>query len=66
MDDLDDLIEELEALKQEHRLLDEQIDALINTPPVDFLGIQRLKKRKLGLKDQIQKLESNMLPDIIA
>jgi hypothetical protein len=35
-------------------------------PPVDMLQVQRLKKRKLSLKDQITRLESRLLPDIIA
>jgi hypothetical protein len=56
----------LEALKSEHRDLDEVIDRLIEKPPFDQLQLQRLKKRKLGLKDQILRLESQLIPDIIA
>jgi hypothetical protein len=56
----------LEALKSEHRDLDEVIDRLLEKPPFDQLQLQRLKKRKLGLKDQIIKLESRLIPDIIA
>ena len=56
----------LEALKSEHRDLDEVIDRLIEKPPFDQLQLQRLKKRKLGLKDQIIRLESQLIPDIIA
>jgi hypothetical protein len=56
----------LEALKSEHRDLDEVIDRLLEKPPFDQLQLQRLKKRKLGLKDQILKLESQLIPDIIA
>lgn len=56
----------LEALRSEHRDLDEVIDRLIEAPPLDQLQLQRLKKRKLGLKDQIIKLESQLIPDIIA
>jgi hypothetical protein len=56
----------LEALRIEHRDLDEVIDRLIEKPPFDQLQLQRLKKRKLGLKDQITKLESRLIPDIIA
>ena len=55
----------LEALRSEHRDLDEVIDRLLEKP-VDQLQLQRLKKRKLGLKDQITKLESRLIPDIIA
>ena len=56
----------LEALKIEHRDLDEVIERLLEKPPFDQLQLQRLKKRKLGLKDQILKLESQLIPDIIA
>jgi hypothetical protein len=56
----------LEALKSEHRDLDEVIERLLEKPPFDQLQLQRLKKRKLGLKDQILKLESQLIPDIIA
>ena len=56
----------LEALKSEHRDLDEVIERLLEKPPFDQLQLQRLKKRKLGLKDQIHKLESQLIPDIIA
>lgn len=56
----------LEALKTEHRDLDEVIDRLVEKPPFDQLQLQRLKKRKLGLKDQIIRLESQLIPDIIA
>ena len=56
----------LEELKSEHRDLDEVIERLLEKPPFDQLQLQRLKKRKLGLKDQILKLESQLIPDIIA
>jgi len=56
----------LEALKSEHRDLDEVIERLLEKPPFDQLQLHRLKKRKLGLKDQILKLESQLIPDIIA
>ena len=56
----------LEALRTEHRDLDHVIDRLIEKPPFDQLQLQRLKKRKLGLKDQILRLESRLIPDIIA
>ena len=66
LDDEEELIEMLEHLKIEHRDLDVVIDQLIQSPPVDFLRLQRLKKRKLALKDQIIKIESMLVPDIIA
>ena len=56
----------LEALKSEHRDLDEVIDRLVEKAPFDQLQLQRLKKRKLGLKDQIIRLESQLIPDLIA
>ena len=56
----------LEELRTEHRDLDAAIQSMSQTPPFNQLQIQRLKKRKLVLKDQIIKLESQLLPDIIA
>ncbi len=64
--DAEALKAKLEALRSEHRDLDEVIDRLIEKAPFDQLQLQRLKKRKLGLKDQIIKLESRLIPDIIA
>ena len=66
MEDRETLQAKLEALRTEHRDLDEVIDRLLENPPFDQLQLQRLKKRKLGLKDQIIKLESQLIPDIIA
>lgn len=66
MEDEDDLREKLIDLKTEHRDLDDTINVLLARQPVDFIQLQRLKKRKLTLKDMIQKLESGLLPDIIA
>lgn len=66
MQDEDELREKLIELKREHKDLDEIIDRLMTAQPVDFLQLQRLKKRKLLLKDAIQKIESGLLPDIIA
>ena len=56
----------LQALEIEHHDLDDVIDRLAIDPGQDRLQLQRLKKRKLGLKDQILKLESQLIPDIIA
>jgi hypothetical protein len=56
----------LEELRIEHRDVDSAIQSLQQTSPFDQLQIQRMKKRKLALKDQITKLESQLLPDIIA
>jgi hypothetical protein len=54
----------LAELMQEHRDLDAAIDALRGSP--DQLQLTRLKKRKLQLKDQITKINDQLLPDIIA
>ena len=61
-----ELKERLAALKSEHRDLDEVIARVSEGGVYDQLVIQRLKKRKLALKDQIARLESQLLPDIIA
>jgi len=66
MPDIKKLREQLAGLKTEHRDLDDIIRQLIERGPYDSLQIQRLKKRKLVLKDQIARLESKLLPDIIA
>lgn len=67
IDDIETLSRQLEELRVEHRDLDEVIARLLERrDAVDLLQIQRLKKRKLVLKDQIHKLESALLPDIIA
>lgn len=66
MDDLAELRRQLEELRSEHRDLDDVIQRLAENGPFDQLQMQRLKKRKLMLKDQIALLESKLLPDIIA
>jgi hypothetical protein len=57
---------ELARLKQEHRDLDVAIDALESMVAGDQLQVQRLKKRKLWLRDRIQFFEDQLTPDIIA
>jgi hypothetical protein len=66
VDDQDTLIGRIAALKAEHRDLDMAIAALIGTGGGDQLGIARLKKRKLALRDEIGMLEDRLIPDIIA
>jgi len=58
--------ERLAQLKSEHRDLDDVIAQISETLPFDQIQVKRLKKRKLLLKDQIMRLESKLLPDIIA
>ena len=57
---------EIERLRQEHRDLDAAIEALAGVGAVDQLQIQRLKKRKLVLRDRVSFLEDQLTPDIIA
>jgi hypothetical protein len=57
---------EMERLKEEHRDLDAAITALIQLGPPDQLQLQRLKKRKLVLRDRIAFLDDQVTPDIIA
>ena len=57
---------QLARLQQEHRDLDAAIGALQGAPGSDILQIQRLKKRKLVLRDRITFIEDQLTPDIIA
>jgi hypothetical protein len=58
--------QQLAQLKIEHRDLDDAIQALTAQTLIDQLQIARLKKKKLVLKDQIMRLEDQLVPDIIA
>jgi len=60
------LAAQIERLREEHRDLDAAIDALRNAGQADQLQVQRLKKRKLMLRDKLARLEDQMTPDIIA
>lgn len=57
---------ELLELRAEHRDLDQVIEHMAVCPPDDQLLVRRLKKRKLALKDRIDKLDSMLVPDIPA
>ena len=57
---------QLERLRQEHRDLDAAIEALQAVPGADAIQVQRLKKRRLGLRDRITFIEDQLTPDIIA
>ncbi len=65
-DEIEEMRQKLAELKSEHRDLDEVIVQISGDSPFNQIQITRLKKRKLLLKDHILRLESQMLPDIIA
>ena len=65
MDDIQ-IEKELDALKEQHRLIDDKISNLRDNPFQDQIRLMRLKREKLQLKDQITVLESEIYPDIIA
>ena len=66
MDDQEIFRNQLERLNEEHRELDLMIEKMLGESIVNQIAVQRLKKRKLLLKDQMLKLKSRLLPDIIA
>ena len=61
-----ELESELARLQQEHRDLDSAIESLQGSPASDILQVQRLKKRKLVLRDRMTFIEDQLTPDIIA
>ena len=61
-----ELRSQLARLRQEHRDLDAAIEALQGSPAADVLQVQRLKKRKLVLRDRMTFIEDQLTPDIIA
>jgi hypothetical protein len=62
----DDPVQLLAMLKAEHRVLDDRIRLLSSEPTGDQLELARLKRQKLMLKDEIQRLMDSSVPDIIA
>jgi hypothetical protein len=66
MDEQDFLKDKLAQLGSEHRDMDDVIAQITVNGPFDHLQVQRLKKRKLLLKDQIGHIRSKMVPDVIA
>ena len=66
LQDREELRRELQTLLSEHRNLDDVIERISDAVLFDQLQVQRLKKRKLILKDQITRLQALLLPDIIA
>ena len=57
---------ELQELRREHRALDQEIAELVASPGRDAIQVQRMKKKKLALKDRICRIEDQLYPDIIA
>jgi hypothetical protein len=66
MNDDETASQQLAALQSEHRRLDDEIAALVAEGTTDQLEIARLKKRKLRLKDEIERMRDRNVPDIIA
>ena len=66
LSDRDSLLRNLHELRSEHRDLDTVIARMSSTGGSDQLQLQRLKKRKLLLKDEIARVESRLIPDSIA
>ncbi len=66
MNDQDPLKHQLANLENEHRDLDDVINKIISYGPFDQIEVQRLKKRKLMLKDEILRIRSILIPDSIA
>jgi len=65
-DDNDELLDKIDQLRLEHRDLDDVISRLQEQGVVDQLQLRRMKKRKLLIKDIIQRLESKLIPDLDA
>ena len=65
-DERREIREQIERLREEHRDLDAAIEALMRSGASDRLQLQRLKKRKLALRDRMKQLEDELTPDIIA
>lgn len=61
-----ELLALLKRLRAEHRVIDEEINAMIETGVKDMLKIKRMKKIKLAMKDRIAFIENQLTPDIIA
>ncbi len=57
---------QINKLRKQHSELDMEISKIVKVIPVDQVMLQRIKKKKLKLKDEISKLSSHILPDIIA
>lgn len=66
MDDEEQLREQLVDYRRRHEALDNEIDRMVAGSAVNMFDLQKLKRERLWLKDMIEKMESALLPDIIA
>mgnify|MGYP003109758261 CR=1 FL=1 len=66
MDTQEILRQQLDRLEHEHHDLDAMIEKMLRDTTVNQIAVQRLKKRKLMIKDHISQIHSKILPDIIA
>ncbi len=66
MDDQQAIRIKIEELKATHRDLDDAIARVAESPLFDQVTLQRLKKRKLAVRDQLGRMENKLIPDIIA
>ena len=66
MTNIENLKQKLGKLKEEHLKVEEEMASMMEKPLHDQLALQRLKKRKLRLKDEILKIKTKLFPDIIA
>ena len=66
MDDQQAILIKIKELKATHRDLDDAIARGAESPPFDQVTLQRLKKRKLAIRDQLGRMENKLIPDIIA
>jgi hypothetical protein len=67
MNDIEELEQKLAEYKAEHKALDESINRMLaSAEAVNLMQVSQLKKKKLWLKDMIQKIESSLIDDIIA
>lgn len=62
----EDMVSLLKRLKTEHRAIDREVKAMIETGVMDMLKVKRMKKIKLAMKDKISFIENQITPDIIA
>lgn len=64
--DTDALHKEIAALEEEHRALDRHISELAHDATADQVELRRMKKRRLAIKDTVERLRSQLIPDLNA